>query len=49
MNSCLLIIDVQKGFINKHTKHIPKLVEDEQNKYENVYITQFFNPEKLFL
>ena len=48
MNSCLLIIDVQKGFINEYTDHIPKLVENEQNKYKNIYITQFFNPQDSF-
>ena len=44
MRRCLLIVNVQKGFINKHTCHIPKLIEKEQFKYENIYITQFFNP-----
>ena len=48
MLSCLLIVDVQQGFINKHTKHIPKLVEHKQHEYKNVYITQFFNPKNSF-
>jgi len=43
--SCLLIVDVQVGFINKHTEHIPKLVEVEQYKYDHVAVTRFFNPE----
>ena len=47
-NSCLLIIDVQKGFINRHTAHIPDLVEKEQHKYKHIYISQFFNPEGSF-
>jgi len=30
MKKCLLIVDVQKGFINKSTNHIPNLVEQLQ-------------------
>ena len=44
MHSCLLIVDVQDGFINEYTDHIPNLVEIEQNKYQHIYVTQFFNP-----
>ena len=38
-NSALLIIDVQNGYINQHTKHIPAFVEKEQEKYELVCAT----------
>ncbi len=48
MAKCLLIIDVQIGFINDSTKHIPKLVEELQNKYEYIYITQFYNASNSF-
>ncbi len=39
----LLIVDVQRGFINEHTAHIPKLVERLQHEYEYVFATQFYN------
>ena len=35
MNKALLIVDVQKGFINKYTKHIPEIVE-KNNIYMNM-------------
>ena len=46
MNTCLLIIDVQQGFINSNTKHIPNLVEEEQKKYQDIFISKFSNPPK---
>ena len=46
--TCLLIIDVQTGFINESTKHIPPLVEAAQQKYDYVVATRFFNPENSF-
>lgn len=45
MKKMLLIIDVQKGFINEKTKHIPSLVEQLQYEYEYVYVTKFLNSE----
>lgn len=48
MDSCspaLLIVDVQRGFINSHTAHIPSLVERLQHEYQTVFATQFSNPE----
>ena len=42
----LLIIDMQKGFINEHTRHLPLLIENLQKKYENIVITKFYNKEK---
>ena len=46
--NCLLIVDVQNGFINASTKHIPPLVESAQHKYDYVVATRFFNPENSF-
>lgn len=47
MNKLLLVIDVQKGFINKNTepyiKEIQKLIES--NKYEKIAFTKFINSE----
>jgi nicotinamidase-related amidase len=43
--SCLLIVDVQAGFINEPTKHIPALVAQAQAKYDVVVVTRFYNPE----
>ena len=48
MGKCLLIVDVQVGFINEATAHIPKLVETLQNEYEYVYATRFYNKEGSF-
>lgn len=39
----LLIVDVQKGFINERTKHIPAMVERLQNEYDLVIATRFIN------
>ena len=39
-NSALLIIDVQRGFINQHTRAIPALVEKEQENYDLVWATR---------
>lgn len=35
--TALLIIDVQRGFINEYTKEIPSLIEQEQAKYDFVW------------
>jgi len=43
MKKCLLIVDVQKGFLNGSTSHIPSLVEELQKGYSYVYATRFFN------
>ena len=48
MEKCLLIIDVQKGFINEKTSHIPKLVEELQYTYAYVFATKFYNPKDSF-
>lgn len=46
--SCLLIVDVQAGFLTKATRHIPASVEAAQAGYEHVVATRFFNPENSF-
>ena len=48
MEKCLLIVDVQAGFINEATQHIPKLVEALQYEYDHVYATRFYNEEGSF-
>lgn len=48
MKSCLLIVDVQNGFINEHTKHIPAMVERIQADYDFVFATRFYNPTPSF-
>lgn len=48
MKECLLIVDVQVGFINEATLHIPKLVEKLQKNYKYVYVTRFYNKEDSF-
>jgi len=44
-NTALLVVDVQHGFINQNTKHIPKLIEEILPKYETTIATRFFNPQ----
>jgi nicotinamidase-related amidase len=44
MTKLLLIIDVQKGFINDATGHIPDRVEALAADYEQVFVTRFVNP-----
>lgn len=47
MNTCLIIIDVQRGFINENTKHIPNMVKmllDKQS-FDHVVCTKFINKE----
>ncbi len=38
----LLIIDVQKGFINEWTRHIPARVESLQSEFDRLWVTRFF-------
>lgn len=47
MNTLLLVIDVQKAFINENTKHITNKINEliNQNKYDNVVFTRFINDE----
>ncbi len=41
----LIIVDVQKGFINRFTGHIPNLVENLQGDFDTVLASRFINPE----
>ena len=45
MNTLLLIIDLQKDFINEHTKDIIPKIECliSQNKFNKVIFTKFIN------
>jgi len=43
MPKALLIVDVQNGFINEKTKHIPMLIEKLQYDYSFVIATRFIN------
>ncbi|HYX18550.1 MAG TPA: isochorismatase family cysteine hydrolase [Nostoc sp.] len=45
MNFCLFIIDIQNGFINQNTSHVPQRVKSllEQNIFEHVIFTKFIN------
>ena len=43
MLKALLIVDVQNGFVNEKTKHIPALVEKLQYNYDLVIATRFIN------
>ena len=40
---CLLAVDVQAGFVNRHTAHVPGRVERLQGDYELVFATRFLN------
>ena len=46
--SCLFVIDVQKGFINDHTRHLPERIEALQATFGHVLATRFLNPEGSF-
>ncbi|MGE0651600.1 MAG: cysteine hydrolase family protein [Alphaproteobacteria bacterium] len=41
----LIIIDVQRGFINPATAHVPARVEALQGRYGTIVATRFVNPE----
>ena len=45
MNKILLVIDVQKCFINENTKDLPKKIENliSKNLYSHVLFTKFIN------
>lgn len=40
----LLVIDVQRGFINTHTKSIVPVIERIASNYSQIIATRFFNP-----
>lgn len=45
MPTCLMIIDVQKGFINEWTAAIPSKAAALQGEYDHVIATRFVNPD----
>ncbi len=40
---CLLIIDVQRYFINQWTQHVPVAVESLQHEYDSIVASRFVN------
>ena len=44
--SQLLIIDVQTGFINEWTAHVPMRVASLQESFDQVLVTRLYNPQK---
>ena len=42
--SCLVIVDVQKGFVNRWTEGIPARVAALQDRFDLVAVTRFVNP-----
>ncbi len=44
-NKMLLVIDVQKAFINKYTNNIPKMIEEHiiKNEYNVIVLGKFIN------
>lgn len=45
MKTLLLVIDLQKAFINEHTKNLPNKIKDiiDKEKYDKVAFTRFIN------
>jgi len=43
MNSLLLVIDLQKAFINKNTEYLIDKIENKLEQYDNVVFTKFIN------
>ena len=41
----LIVIDVQRGFVNEHTRHVPPVVERLQSGYDRIHATRFVNAE----
>lgn len=41
----LLVVDVQRGFINEHTDHVPALVQGLLPRYDVTIATRFVSPE----
>lgn len=44
--SRLLIIDVQNGFINEWTAHVPARVDGLQSSFDRVIVTRLYNPQR---
>ena len=47
MNNLLLVLDLQKSFINDNTKDLPKKIEQliKLGQYDHVVFTRFINSE----
>ena len=43
LDTALLIVDVQEGFVNDSTRHVVPAVEKLQYRYEHIYATRFIN------
>ncbi len=39
----LIVVDVQRGFVNGHTRHVVPIVERLQTGYDRIYATRFVN------
>ena len=48
MKTNLLIIDIQKCFINKNTKDLPGKIEKLQKNYKNIFVASFINKKDSF-
>lgn len=44
--SQLLIIDVQSGFINEWTAHVPPRVDSLQTSFDHVVVSRLYNPQR---
>jgi nicotinamidase-related amidase len=44
--SMLLIIDVQSGFLNEWTAHVPVRVASLQGSFDQAVVTRLYNPQK---
>jgi len=44
--SRLLIVHVQRGFVNDNTRHVPARVAALQDTFDHVVITRFYNPQR---
>ncbi len=43
MNSLLLVIDLQKSFINKNTQYVVNDIKEKMKEFENIVFTRFIN------
>lgn len=43
-STALLVVDVQIGFVDQHTSHIPAVVERLLPRYRHTFATRFYNP-----
>jgi nicotinamidase-related amidase len=38
----LIIVDLQRGFLNRHTRHIRRRIERFQHQFQHVVVTQYY-------